>query len=229
MDGTTALRDNGLTENNGPVRLRNGDGPNRARLKKERVSGLLLLHQPQSSASSLGLNSGPNRPTAQTGPNRAVLRASHRELHKTKGGRAELTRSLPKARPEPNQLTQLTHQTHQTHGSRLRLQTGPSAPQKNKLNQLQNHRLRTKPTLIHSPRTAAPGSKRTPPRPGPALNLDLDRTEPVPESTYAGAKFSEPPSARDLPRPPTHWVRTNSSKDDMSLRLKALLRVQDQD
>lgn len=218
----------GTTENNGPVRLRNGDGPNRARLKKERAPGLSLLHQSQTCCSSPGLNTGPS------GPNQAVLRPGRRELHKCKGGRAELNRSFTKARAELHgqDASNRTHQQAQ--------QSGPLSPhsvrqishqssQRNRLNLLQNqnHRLRTKPALIQSPRSSTPHLSVKHSLPQPALNLDL-KEQPAPESAYAGAKFSEPPSPCLLPQPPTHWVRT-SSRDEMSLRLKALLRVQDQD
>lgn len=62
---------------------------------------------------------------------------------------------------------------------------------------------------------------------------DLPKTLMVQTNAYAGAKFSDPPSPKLLPKPPTHWtasnekIKTNVNSNflDMTCHLKMLLNV----
>ncbi|KAK2144075.1 hypothetical protein LSH36_788g02013 [Paralvinella palmiformis] len=66
--------------------------------------------------------------------------------------------------------------------------------------------------------------------------LDARRSpsvSPVPNLAYAGARFSEPPSPKVLPKPPTHWfvagekpAQSLSSCVEMTNALKGMLKVQ---
>ena len=73
---------------------------------------------------------------------------------------------------------------------------------------------------------------------------EVSRTSPVPSNlrqsppttpgklpAYAGAKFSDPPSPKVLPKPPVHWVSgegavSNNSCAEMTSILKVMLKVQ---
>lgn len=211
----------GDAENDDPVRTWpcGGTGSNRTRLKER---GPRLKPGP-----GPGPNTGPNRATTQPG-------AGRRELLKSKAGRAELNRAAPKPRLE-------LHRPDQNHHHNLHQNLHQNIPHSSHRNhQLMihrnNHHNSHQHRLGHTQEHQNLHLHQTRPRPatGPTLLPSAPPRHPDPdlvsESTYAGAKFSEPPAPSVLPRPPTHWVRPGpGARDQMSLQLKTLLRVQDQD
>jgi len=94
----------------------------------------------------------------------------------------------------------------------------------------------TASTLVQSPDVSDVGN-RTPQRYSPSVSLRQSNRSPS-SPGYAGAKFSEAPSPKVLPKPPNHWVDTSSSLisplscrsvspcREMTDALKGLLKVQ---
>jgi hypothetical protein len=67
-----------------------------------------------------------------------------------------------------------------------------------------------------SPRSSCTSSKCSPTRASPSTNGLF----------YAGAKFSEAPSAASLPKPPSHWTTCHEDQfQEMSNCLKTLLNI----
>ncbi|XP_034555050.1 proline-rich nuclear receptor coactivator 1 [Notolabrus celidotus] len=248
----------GNVENNNPIQLISGgsDGLNKPRLLKK--GGRKLQQKPpRRSSPNLHLSDQNNNNTtttttttgavspckqaAQPGTElpagaQTVLTVHHlkqgtkKELLKSKGGRSERGTMQPGGQPPrvPSKRDQITVNVI-TRSHKPKQAQSPGAPH---------------PSRKKDPGTPSkPSALREQKQPLHASNsLSILSTPPDAafeylkdgEKVYAGAKFSEPPSPSVLPKPPSHWVgenepqQSNQSREQMSVHLKSLLKVQDQ-
>ncbi|XP_040920374.1 proline-rich nuclear receptor coactivator 1 [Toxotes jaculatrix] len=187
-----------------------------------------------------------NRPAAQPGTElpagtQTVLTIHHlkqgakKELLKSKGGRLErgtvqpggqTARNLPRHDQMTQNVNTRSHKPKQDqtpNASHTTRKKDPSSP--------------NKPSSPHQP----PSREQKKPLHA-SNNLKITSASPAEtapeylkdgEKVYAGAKFSEPPSPSVLPKPPSHWVgenepqHSNQSREQMTVHLKSLLKVQD--
>lgn len=182
-----------------------------------------------------------NRAAAQPGTDTQTALTLHqlkqgakKELLKSRGGRLERGAMQPGGQPPRNlprhdQITQ--NVMTRSHKPKQGQTPGASHPSK-KDNSSPN-----KPFSLHQP----PLREQKKPLHA-SNNVKIVNTPPAEaaseylkdgEKIYAGAKFSEPPSPSVLPKPPSHWVgenepqQSNQSREQMSVHLKSLLKVQD--
>lgn len=166
--------------------------------------------------------------------NWVILVVSVSQLLKSRGGRLERGAMQPGGQPPRNlprhdQITQ--NVMTRSHKPKQGQTPGASHPSK-KDNSSPN-----KPFSLHQP----PLREQKKPLHA-SNNVKIVNTPPAEaapeylkdgEKIYAGAKFSEPPSPSVLPKPPSHWVgenepqQSNQSREQMSVHLKSLLKVQD--
>ncbi|XP_059898512.1 proline-rich nuclear receptor coactivator 1-like [Gadus macrocephalus] len=163
-----------------------------------------------------------------------------KELLKSKGRKPEGTA------PQPGSQVGHTHSRPQDHRGRTKLSSAPglSQPSRRKDPSKQQQQQLSPPPL-QPPQHLRQAERKKRPL-GSAENITLAKPplpRPLPheedlkdgEKVYAGAKFSEPPSPSVLPKPPSHWVgpasapqRGDQSREQMSVHLKSLLKVQGQ-
>ncbi|XP_053301455.1 proline-rich nuclear receptor coactivator 1 [Pleuronectes platessa] len=245
----------GNVENNNPGKLISGcDGGNagnRARqalLKKGGRKLHLPQKQPRNSPIILLSDRNNNNTVTASSANRAAaqpespapslhpLRPGARtELLKPKGGRCERGAVQPGGQaarnlPRRDQVDQNVN----TRSQKPKLDQTPGASHATKK---RDHSTPNKPSSLHPPPS---GEQKKPLH--SSNNVKMGSALPAEpaleylkdgEKVYAGAKFSEPPSPSVLPKPPSHWFgenepqHSNQSREQMTVQLKSLLKVQD--
>ncbi|XP_039981836.1 proline-rich nuclear receptor coactivator 1 [Xiphias gladius] len=190
--------------------------------------------------------SSANRPAAQPGTElpagtQTSLTLHHlkqgprKELLKSKSGRLDRGALQPGGQtarnlPRHDQMTQNVN----TRSHKPKQDQTPGASQNTKK---KDHGSPNKPPSLHQ--TPSRGQKKPLHASNNVKIMTPPPAETVPEylkdgeKVYAGAKFSEPPSPSVLPKPPSHWVgeykpqHSNHSREQMTVHLKSLLKVQD--
>ncbi|XP_070706044.1 proline-rich nuclear receptor coactivator 1-like [Pempheris klunzingeri] len=188
--------------------------------------------------------SSANKPAAQPGTELPVgaqtalslhhlKQGAKKELLKSKGGRLERGAMQSGGQPSRNlsrhdQISQ--NVIARSHKPKQGQTAGAAHPTKKKESP-------NKPSPLHQP---PPRQQKKPLH--ASNNVKIVTTPPAEaapeylkdgEKVYAGAKFSEPPSPSVLPKPPSHWVgenepqRSDRSREQMTVHLKSLLKVQD--
>ncbi|XP_049445806.1 proline-rich nuclear receptor coactivator 1 [Epinephelus fuscoguttatus] len=187
-----------------------------------------------------------HKPAAQPGTEhptgtQTVLTLHHlkqgakKEQLKSKGGRLERGATQPDGQPArnlPRNDQTAQNMIKRSHKPKQGQTPGASHSIKKKDNSSPN-----KPSSLHQPPLRE--QKKPLRNSGNVKIVNIPSAEAAPEylkdgeKVYAGAKFSEPPSPSVLPKPPSHWVgenepqQSNQSREQMTVHLKSLLKVQD--